>query len=205
METGLNLPPKLIDILIRFRSSKVALISNIKQAFLNVSVKESDRYFLQFLLVKDISSDNIEVIVRRFARVAFGTTAAQFLLAVSIHKHLLTYENVDRNFVKKFLANLCVDDNINGDDSYEKAFELYKKSVVCMEDAGFEFRKFHTNDPNLQTTINKIEKFQPLEDNLKVLGIDWHKQNDSFIIDSKKKFMKQVSNYPRQKETYWKL
>ena len=39
-----------------------------------------------------------------------------------------------------------------------------------MKDEGFEF---HTNDPNLLTIINKIEKFQPLEDNLKVLGIDW--------------------------------
>ena len=51
-----------------------------------------------------------------------------------------------------------------------------------MKDAGFKLRKFHTNDVNLQTTINKIEKFQPLEDNLKVLGIDLHKQNDSFVL-----------------------
>ena len=49
---------------------------------------------------------------------------------------------------------MYVDGNINGDDSDEKAFGLYKKSVACMKDAGFELRKFHTNDPNLQTTIN---------------------------------------------------
>ena len=55
-----------------------------------------------------------------------------------------------------------------------------------MKDAGFKLIKFHTNDPNLQATISKIEKCQPLEDNLKVLGIDWHKQNDSFIINLKK-------------------
>ena len=61
-----------------------------------------------------------------------------------------------------------------------------KKSVACMKDAGFELRKFHTNDANLQTTINKIEEFQPLEDNLTVLGIDWHKQSDSFINDLNK-------------------
>ena len=78
-----------------------------------MSVKESDLDFLRFLWVKDISSDKIEIIVRRFALVAFGTTASQFLLAVSVHKHLLTYENVE-----KFLANLYVDDNINGDDSF---------------------------------------------------------------------------------------
>ena len=39
LETGPNLLPKLTDILIRFRSYQVALISDIKQAFLNVSVK----------------------------------------------------------------------------------------------------------------------------------------------------------------------
>ena len=61
-----------------------------------------------------------------------------------------------------------------------------KKSVACMKDAGFELRKFHSNDANLQTTINKIEEFQSLEDNVKVLGIDWHKQSDSFINDLNK-------------------
>ena len=55
-----------------------------------------------------------------------------------------------------------------------------------MKDAGFELRKFHSNDANLQTTINKIEEFQSLEDNVKVLGIDWHKQSDSFINDLNK-------------------
>ena len=51
-----------------------------------MSVKESDREFLRFLRVKDISSDKIEIIVPHFARVAFGTTAS--------HKHLLTYEHI---------------------------------------------------------------------------------------------------------------
>ena len=60
-----------------------------------------------------------------------------------------------------------VDDNFNGDDSDEKTFELYRNSVACLKDAGFELRKFHINDANLQTKINKIEKFQPLEDNLR--------------------------------------
>ena len=53
--------------------------------------------------------------------------------------------------------------------SYEKTFELDKKSFACIKDAGFELRKFYTNDTNLQTA------FQPLEDNLKVFGIDWQK------------------------------
>ena len=86
--------------------------------------------FYYFYGLKASVDVKIQIIVRRFARVAFGITASQFLLAVSIHKHLLTYKNVDENFVEKFFANLYVDDNINRDDSYEKAFELYKKSVL---------------------------------------------------------------------------
>ena len=38
LETGPNLLPKLIDILIRFHSYKVVLISDIKQAFSDMSV-----------------------------------------------------------------------------------------------------------------------------------------------------------------------
>ena len=61
LETGVNLLPELVDILIRFRSYKAALISDIKQAFLNMPVKDSDCNFIQFLWVKDISNDNIEI------------------------------------------------------------------------------------------------------------------------------------------------
>ena len=108
---------------------------------MNVSVQESDRDFLQFLWAKDISSDNIEIIVRRFARVAFETTASQFLLAISIHKHLLTSKNVDQSFVEKFLANFYVDDNINGADFYERAFELYKEKCCMYERCRFRVEK----------------------------------------------------------------
>ena len=46
LETGPNTLPQIIDILLRFRLNKIALISDIKQAFLNVSIPESDRDFL---------------------------------------------------------------------------------------------------------------------------------------------------------------
>ena len=51
-EKGPNTLPKIIDILLRFHLNKIALIRDIKQAFLNVSITESDRDFLQFLWVK---------------------------------------------------------------------------------------------------------------------------------------------------------
>ena len=49
LETGPSTLPQIIDILLRFRLNKIALISDIKQAFLNVSIPKLDRGFLRFL------------------------------------------------------------------------------------------------------------------------------------------------------------
>ena len=154
LETGLNTLPQIIDILLRFRLNKIALISDIKQAFLNVSIPESDRDFLRFLWVNDINSNETEIIIRRFA---FGTTASQFLLASAISKHLSQYEKTDPLFVEKFLKNLYVDNSINGGNSIEEAYHFYKKSKDCLLKGGFELRKFHSNNPSLQQKINQME------------------------------------------------
>ena len=104
LETGPNTLPQIIDILLRFRSNKIALISDIKQAFLNVSIPESYRD-LRFLWVNDINLNKTEIIIHRFTRVAFCTTAYQFLLASAISKHLSQYEKTDPLFARKFLEN----------------------------------------------------------------------------------------------------
>ena len=154
LETGSNTLPQIIDILFRFRINKIALISDIKQAFLNVSFSESDRDFLRFLWVNDINSNETKIIIRTFTRVAFGTTASQFLLASAISKHLSQYEKTDPLFVKKFLENLYVDDSRNGANSIEEAYHFYKKSKDCLLKGGFELGKFHSNNPSSQQKIN---------------------------------------------------
>ena len=127
METGPNKLPQIIDVLLRFQLNKIALTIEIKQAFLNVSIPESNRNFLQFLWVNDINSNKIEIIICRFTRVAFVTTASQFLLVSAISKHLSQYEKTDPLFVKKFLENLLADNNINGANSIKEAYHFYKK------------------------------------------------------------------------------
>ena len=56
LEKGPCLLPLVFDILVRFRAYRVALISDIKQAYLNVEVNENDRNFLRFLWLDDVNS-----------------------------------------------------------------------------------------------------------------------------------------------------
>ncbi|XP_057310540.1 uncharacterized protein LOC130648504 [Hydractinia symbiolongicarpus] len=58
LEKGPSLLPLLMDILIRFGTYKVAVASDIKQAFLNVANNTPDRDLLRFLWFDDITKEN---------------------------------------------------------------------------------------------------------------------------------------------------
>ena len=61
------------DILLRFHLQKIVLIYDIKQAFLNVGIREEDCDYILFLWFKYIFSENPEITVCRFLRVFFWT------------------------------------------------------------------------------------------------------------------------------------
>ena len=70
--TGPKFGQRIMDILLRFRTHRVAMAADIEKAFLMISVREEDRDVLRFLWVKDLKSDVPDVTVLRFSRVVFG-------------------------------------------------------------------------------------------------------------------------------------
>ena len=50
LESDQNLLPKLLEIILQFRANKFGNITDIKQAFLNVSIQQSDRIFWIFVV-----------------------------------------------------------------------------------------------------------------------------------------------------------
>ena len=60
LEKGPCFLPQIFDVVVRFHAYKVALISVIKQAYLNVEVNEDDRE--RFLWVDDV--DNLDPNIR---------------------------------------------------------------------------------------------------------------------------------------------
>ena len=107
--SGPNLLSKIFDILLRFRFNFIAILADIKQAFLNVEISKEHRDFLRFLWYENVNSESdAKLIVYRFLRVVFGVTSSPFLLNGTIRHHLSKYLSCDQQFVKKLLKDLYV-------------------------------------------------------------------------------------------------
>ncbi|GIX66602.1 reverse transcriptase [Caerostris extrusa] len=77
---------KFLHPLLRFRTNAIGVIADIKQAFLQLSVRPEDRNFLRFLWWNTEDRSKLEFF--RHCRVVFGVTSSPFLLNASIRHHL---------------------------------------------------------------------------------------------------------------------
>ena len=180
---GPNLLSNIFDILLRFRLNPVAILADIKQAFLNVEIAEEHRIFLRFLWYDDLPSGNQEVIIYRFLRLVFGLTSSPFVLNGTIRHHLGEFLNFEREFVEKFLEDLYVDDTTSGCESVEEGVDFYENSLAIMSAAGFCLRKWVSNNANLQAYFDRKEG--KVSDNLvsrKVLGVEWDVRSDESVF-----------------------
>ena len=158
--TGPKFDQKILDILLRFRSYRVALTADIEKAFLMISMASCDRDVLRFLWVKDITQDQPDVVILRFTRVMFGVSSSPFLLNATIRHHIEKFSSSHPKSAQSLLQSIYVDDIVYGADSEEHAYDLYGESKKILKEGGFNLRKFTTNSQQLQERIDQAEKKQ---------------------------------------------
>ena len=154
LQTGPNLISKLFDVLVRFRSHRIAVTADIEKAFLMISIIPADRDVLRFLWFQDPTKLDSPILHFRFTHVVFGLRPSPAILGAVILHHLDKYNCEHPKLVEQIRAGLYVDDLITGTDSVESAFEVYSKSKQIMKEAGLNLRKWKTNSSEL---LNQIE------------------------------------------------
>lgn len=159
--TGPAMTQSILDIILRFRSHRVALAGDIEKAFLMVSISEADRNVLRFLWFDNVLCEQPQIIVLRFTRVVFGVSSSPFLLNATIRHHIEQYRSQDSEFVEGFLRAIYVDDLNSGGSDDESVYTLYKKAKLRLAEGGFNLRKFVTNSMELMKRIEDSEATQP--------------------------------------------
>ena len=170
----------LTGILLRFRLQRVAITADIEKAFLQLSLRPPDRDVTRFLWVKDMDNptahaDNLQEL--RFARVPFGVISSPFLLAATVQHHL---ETVNNPVADKLQRDLYVDNVITGTTSSENAVSLYHTAKAAFQSAQMNLRSWNSNDESFLQQVSSGDRDQRVT--LKVLGIYWHRLNDTLAI-----------------------
>lgn len=168
---GPSLLPGLVDILLRFRMPKIALISDLEKAFLMISLYKADRDSVRFLWIKDINLpptyDNIATY--RFARIAFGVVASPFILAATIQHHLRQQKTP---LADKLIDNTCVDNIFLSAHNDEKAIHRYHESKELFKRAAMNARKYISNSRKTNDSIAPCDLIKNAESGVvKFLGL----------------------------------
>ena len=90
LDEGPSLNPNIVSILLRFRRWLVALLADVKMAFLQISLHPYFRDICRFLLR---IGDTIRVM--RFKRIPFGLRCSPFILNATLKHHLGFYGSSD--------------------------------------------------------------------------------------------------------------
>ncbi|GFW35118.1 integrase catalytic domain-containing protein [Trichonephila clavipes] len=197
---GVNLNPNILDLLISFRSNKIAVLADVEKAFLQISLAPKDRDVVRFLI--DDGENGVQVY--RFNRVLFGVNASPFLLAATIKTHIGKYMEKYPDTVRTLDHCFYVDDLVTGEDDAKSAFDLSSKAAKIMSEAGMNLRKWISNDCELMKQW-QLEHFDHLNMNdfvnhpHRVLGLLWHPQKDylSLRLTSLLDFLQKRKNTKR--------
>ena len=76
-------PPFLNDltaIILRFRTHRFGISTDIEKAFLHIVLQEKDRNFTRFLWLSDPTDPNSKFVTYRFCTVLFGSVSSPFML-----------------------------------------------------------------------------------------------------------------------------
>ncbi|EPB71744.1 hypothetical protein ANCCEY_09146 [Ancylostoma ceylanicum] len=180
LNRGPVLLPDLTGILLRIRTVKILVFSDIEKAFLMVRLSKKSRDFTRFFWLKDphkqITCDN--VITYRFRRVPFGLVVSPFLLAGTIQYHLKMSETP---LAQSILRNTYVDNIFYGVNSIEEGKEFYQQSKELFKQAGMNLRQYVSNSTKLNQFLQEQENSNVTTNN-KILGISWDISKDSLCI-----------------------
>ncbi|XP_015905345.2 uncharacterized protein [Parasteatoda tepidariorum] len=177
LEKGENLIELIPSILMRFWTERIGVVSDIRKAFLQIGLTETDKNYLRFLWLSDTGLK-----FYRHCRVVLGVTCNPFLLSSTV-KYLLmnvlkeiseqkaTYpEYVVQKLMKSFYVDNCVTSVKNTGEL--NMFE--RVATEIMASRKFDLRGWEYTDLT-------EENSQPPTN---VLGMSWDKKYDTLQVNT---------------------
>ena len=153
IHAGPKLLQGLFNVLVRFRRNLVGIACDIKEMYLQIEVKEQDRFHFR-LLWRDLDP-NREPDVFEFNRVVFAKNSAP------MESQFIAQENARRNqdryplAAETVLKSTYMDDLIDSVENDEEGVELYRQLKAPWGAANMQTRKWISNSPEVMQDPNR--------------------------------------------------
>ena len=184
---GPTLHPTIDKILLRFRTYKVALSSDITKMYREVLLHPDDQPLHRYIWRESLETQWKDY---QMLRLTFGVAASPYLAVKVLQQtgkdHGEQYPTAQWHINNSFY----VDDLLGGADTPEEATELYKNLSEILEKASFHLRKWRSSSKEvikkIPTAIQEPMPTQELVDQHsatypKALGVAWNSEEDSMF------------------------
>ncbi|KAK2558628.1 hypothetical protein P5673_018821 [Acropora cervicornis] len=184
LHQGPKLQNDLVNVLIRFRRSPIALVCDIREMYLQVHLQPCDQSVLRFLW-RDMNKEDTPK-VYEFTRVVFGVNASPYLA------QLVSQHNAKKNSgeLPRAAETVCkstyMDDSLDSVETVEEAIKLHHDLTTLWNRAGMTPSKWLSNNEEVLKIIPKEHLVSSLDLEaqlmpvIKTLGISWESRPDQF-------------------------
>lgn len=184
---GPTVHPSLVDVLIRFRMHRIAIVADISKMYRAVELPPSDRDFHRFVW-RSNPGDTLQDC--RMTRVTFGVSSSSFVANMAVKQNAADYAHEYPLAAKVVDEGFYVDDCLTGADSLEESIELRRQLQELFAKADFLLRKWNSSNPSIlrevppelrddQTSLTISDQDEVYT---KTLGIEWHSVLDHFRL-----------------------
>jgi hypothetical protein len=119
--------------------------------FLQVGLRAEDRPYHRFLW-RNIDPSK-EPDVYEFQRLLFGNTASPFCAQYVIHAHAQSHKETFPEAAESVDNSMYVDDVLDSSETVESAQHLQRQLSDLLGMAGFQLRKWSSNEPSVVASI----------------------------------------------------
>ena len=183
---GPTIHPSLVDVLLRFRTHRIALTADISKMYRAVELAQNDKDLHRFVWRKNVKDSLRDY---RMTRVTFGVSASSFAANMAVKQNAVDFATEFPDAAKVVERSFYVDDCLTGADSIAEAITLQTQLHSLLSKGGFILRKWNSNEaevlkhlpPDLKDTPT-VQSLPSPDEYTKTLGIEWNATMDHFRL-----------------------
>lgn len=183
MMIGPTIQSSLFDIILRFRTHRIAFSADIAKMYRQIHIPEADQD-MHRILWRNSTADPVQEF--RLKTVTYGTASAPYLATRTL-QHLITLEGNNYPLGASIAEeSFYVDDLMAGSNDSSTAIEGIRQLINMCNTAGFPLRKWTCNDAavlnSIPVDLRETKELVQIktEDSVKTLGIHWNPAEDTY-------------------------